>query len=103
MTAKITLARLYATGRIAADVHLDTTKTVVDPTLGTIPNPAWILHREWTAPATWAAMSAAAKTAWLNAIKAELVAQAQAQLALLNDQTSGGTALAIEGQTFLTP
>ena len=97
MTAKIVTARRYVTGRISIDVHLDTTKLLVD---GVTPDPAWVFHRDLAAPATWGTMTAAQRNAWANAVRAELVTDCNARLAVLNDEAAGGTALNIEGQTF---
>ena len=97
MTAKIVTARRYITGRISIDVHLDTTRLLVD---GVTPDPVWVFHRDITAPSVWSSMTAGQRNAWANAVRAELVADCQARLAILNDEAAGGTALGIEGQTF---
>lgn len=101
MASQILTARAHI-DRLAFVIHLDTTKTVPDPANqgATIPDPRWLLYRDWPIPADWAGRSAQARGTFLLAIKAELQAAAAAQIATLTDQDSGGTPLAIEGATF---
>lgn len=98
MTAKILSARLRL-ATVVVDVHLDITKAVTVAG-ATVPDPRWMLHREWPRPPGWVTRSAAERTAWLNAIKAEIVAETAAQIASLQDEDAGGMVLAIEGTTF---
>ena len=89
MTAQILRARKMR-DRYVFVIHLDITKL---DALGA-PDERWMLRREWPLKET------AEKTGYLAAIRAELIAAAAEQLARLQDEEAGGTALPMEGNTF---
>lgn len=97
MTAKILKARAYH-DRLAFVIHLDITK--MDPLVPANPDPRWLYSRDWSLPANWTARTAGVKTSILTGIRVELLSDCQQRIADLTEEDAGGTALAIEGQTF---
>jgi hypothetical protein len=94
---KILTARRWQTpnARLVFTIHVDTTKLLVDQT----PDPAWVISREYTIPATWTGR--ADRVAYLTNLQAILLSEAQAALLALNEQTANGTVIpALEGQVI---
>lgn len=107
MTMQLLVARRYPR-RIGLAVHLDTTRTTVDPaTQATVPDPDWVLAQDYPlgrgerrGPNETEAAYRARLAPVVASIRADMKLRCMARLDELLDETDPGVELPGEGQAF---